>query len=168
MSARLVAAATLPSTCTRLAGGRRCPRCHIAETAAASKPASRETSTCDCVKCRFCWTSESSTVPSTNVFARGPRGGGGGAAAVVVVAVDSRVVESLVVAPVVVAGVVVPRPRVVVAPPAEVPPPLPPESTTARITPPTAAAATTAASTAFFTGSEATLARPWLHTSKSS
>ena len=39
-----------------------------------------------------------------------------------------------------------------------------PESTTARITPPTAAAATTAASTAFFTGSEATLARPWPHT----
>ena len=52
--------------------------------------------------------------------------------------------------------------------PASTVPPLFPESTTARITPATAAAATTAASTAFFTGSEATLARPWPHTWKSS
>jgi hypothetical protein len=84
-----------------------------------------------------------------------------------VVVVDSRrVVESLDVARVAVAEVVVPC-APVVAPPEEVPP-LPPESTTARITPPTAAAATTAASAGFFTGSEATLARPWLHTWKSS
>jgi hypothetical protein len=44
----------------------------------------------------------------------------------------------------------------------------PPESTSATITPPSAAAATTAASRGFFTGSEATLARPWPHMSKSS
>jgi hypothetical protein len=86
------------------------------------------------------------------------------------VVVDRLAVEPrLVVAPVVAARVVavgetaVPCARVVAASPEEVPPPLPPESTTARIRPPTAAAATAAASTAFLTGSEATLARPWLH-----
>jgi hypothetical protein len=47
-------------------------------------------------------------------------------------------------------------------------PPLPDESTIATITPPAAAAATAAASAAFFTESEATLAPPWLHASKSS
>jgi hypothetical protein len=46
--------------------------------------------------------------------------------------------------------------------------PLPDESTIATITPPTAAAATAAASAAFLTGSEATLAPPWPHLSKSS
>jgi hypothetical protein len=46
-------------------------------------------------------------------------------------------------------------------------PPLP-ESTRATTTPAIAAAATTAASTAFLTGPEATLARPWLHLWKSS
>jgi hypothetical protein len=46
--------------------------------------------------------------------------------------------------------------------------PPPPESTIAATTPATAAAATTAASTAFLTGPEATLARPWLHPWKSS
>jgi hypothetical protein len=47
-------------------------------------------------------------------------------------------------------------------------PPLPDETTIAMITPATAAAATAAASTAFFTGSEATLAAQWLHASRSS
>ena len=46
--------------------------------------------------------------------------------------------------------------------------PPPDESSIAATTPAAAAAATTAASTAFFTGSEATLARPWPHMSKSS
>ena len=78
--------------------------------------------------------------------------------------VSRRVVESLVVV-----GTCSSRPssraRAVVGEvPDEVSSPPPPESTTARITPPRAAAATTAASTAFFTGSEATLARPWPHT----
>jgi hypothetical protein len=49
--------------------------------------------------------------------------------------------------------------------------PVPPsldERTTATMTPASAATATTAASTAFLTEPEATLARPWLHVSKSS
>jgi hypothetical protein len=81
-----------------------------------------------------------------------------------------RVVESLVVARVVALRVLVAsEPAVVPLPRAASPlPPPPPESTTARITPPTAAAATAVASTAFLTGSEATLARPWRHMSKSS
>jgi hypothetical protein len=78
------------------------------------------------------------------------------------------VVTLLVVGGAVVARVVGPCPRVVVTPRDEVSSPLFPESATARITPATAAAATTAASTAFFTGSEATLARPWPHTWRSS
>ena len=173
MWSRRVAASTLPRTWTRLAGGRRCPGCQVAETTAASKPVSSEVSTCACAKCGLCWTSESSTVPSRNVFALGPRGGGGGAGAADVVVpgvvVARRVVESLVVAGTVPLGEVVLTDPVVVLFPGEAsPPPLPPESTTARITPTTAAAATTAASTAFFTGSEATLARPWPHMSKSS
>jgi hypothetical protein len=46
--------------------------------------------------------------------------------------------------------------------------PPPDESTIVAIKPPAAAAATAAASAAFFTGSEATLAPPCLHASKSS
>jgi hypothetical protein len=46
--------------------------------------------------------------------------------------------------------------------------PPPEESTIAAITPPTAAAATAVASTAFFTGSEATLAPQCPHASRSS
>jgi hypothetical protein len=85
-----------------------------------------------------------------------------------VVVVPRRVSTGFVVTCVVAGRVVVPGAEIVASVPEDVSPSLPPESTTARITPPTAAAATTAASTAFFTGSEATLARPWLHTWKSS
>ena len=104
-------------------------------------------------------------------------GGDGSATRPVVIC---RVVVACAVDPV---GVVVAVPRVVPAPvlvvdsgrvlpaAAEVPPPLPPlpdESTMATTTPAIAAVATTPASTAFLTGPEATLARPWRHASKSS
>jgi len=88
---------------------------------------------------------------------------------------NPRVVEVVAAVPVVPDDVV--RPLVAgVVPPAVEPleaggaasfPP-PPESTMATTTPAAAAAATTAASTAFFTGPEATLARPWRHLWKSS
>ena len=155
------------------AGGAR-PRCHIAETAAASKPASRETSTCDCAnagpagrasrpRCRAGTSSPAARAEQEAEEAARPRScrAGGrlaarGRSSLVVAASWPSGRSSLRAAPVVGAA------------PDEVSSPLPPESTTARITPPMAAAATTAASTAFLTGSEATLARPWLHLSKSS
>src|SRR5256885_1057140 len=84
--------------------GRSAPRGDAAEIGAGSRGAERERSTCDCAKLRFCWGSESSTVPIRNVFARGPRGagvGGGADAATVVepvaVVAPRRVVTSLVV-----------------------------------------------------------------------
>ena len=85
-----------------------------------------------------------------------------------VVVVPPPVSTGFVVNCVVAGRVVFPGGEIVASVPEDESLPLPPESTTARITPPTAAAATAAASTAFLTGSEATLARPWPHTWKSS
>src|SRR5690349_24782695 len=80
MRAFLVVLDTIRRLPSRLAGGRRCPCCHIAETTAVSNPASRERSACDCANWASCCTSESSTVPTRKVFDRGPGGAGGGAA----------------------------------------------------------------------------------------
>jgi hypothetical protein len=120
-------------------------------------------------------------VPTTNECRFGERGDGGGgsftgrvaigAAAVVV----GRVVE--VEAPVVVAAVVAVEAGVAgstavdvasVVGAAWLSPPSFEESTIAATTPPIAATATTPASTAFLTGAEATLARPWPILAKSS
>ena len=79
MSARFAAEATLPSACKRFLGGRRWPRFQVAETTAASKPASREMSICACAKLRARWASASSTTPTKSVRRRalfGPGGGG--------------------------------------------------------------------------------------------
>src|SRR5262249_36632475 len=85
MCARLVALATLPSTCTVDGNGLRSPGVQVAETTAALKPAPRDTSTSERVSCALGWASASSTVPTRNPCRRsgavGLVGGSGGAAA---------------------------------------------------------------------------------------
>ena len=79
MSRAARATETLPENGASVrAGGRRCPRLHVAETMAASKPASRETSTCARANAGLCWARASSTTPTSSVCRRGLLGLGGG------------------------------------------------------------------------------------------
>ena len=160
------------------AGGRRCPRLHVAETMAASKPASREMSTYARATAGLCWARESSTTPTSSVRRRGLRaarrwrdlGRGRVSTGAVVAGRDGRSRLGLrrdVAGDVLVAGAAGvgavdawksrcrsgrsaaggARPRATASPAA-------------------AATATAAASRAFFTRSEATLARQWPNTAR--